>query len=412
MPALKTDVAIYLKRVQDSLRTSPAYTSAEYTIGATTSRVRLIARAPGTAGNNITIAATVPAGTSGLTITTSGTAINIALAVNTGAVVGASNTATLIAAAINAHATAGALVLAVLPGDVGTGSISLAITATHLAGGTGNEGNVLDTCAPYFLRAQDTASVLEVLSDALNTTAALTATGGSATTVVDGAATFVANSQIGNTVVFTGNTTTALTGVHAVVRANSTTTLTFAPGALPAVPVAGDTYSILGTLVSTEISALRNGHGRGDAATGHALSDMRLVTSAFVKLVQQLGGATIAETTLWSGNSTATGSSLSTVKLNTLGGKFRVDEFKGQKLAVTGYTARKIISNDENTVTFGLPFGSVPGAVAVAITVPADSGDASANYTGVAGATAGDNKRLAELLRAATTAVTAFTLPT
>lgn len=57
---------------------------------------------PGTAGNSYTVEVTVPAGTSALTVTKSGTDLTVALAVSSGVPITAENTATQIADSINA----------------------------------------------------------------------------------------------------------------------------------------------------------------------------------------------------------------------------------------------------------------------------------------------------------------------
>lgn len=75
-------------------------------------------------------------------------------------------------------------------------------------------------------------------------TDAFTATGGTATTVVAASGTFSANVHAGYWVRFADNTTTvALQGVERAITGNTTDTLTCA--ALPAVPVAGDTFVII-----------------------------------------------------------------------------------------------------------------------------------------------------------------------
>jgi|694.fasta_scaffold27399_6 hypothetical protein len=412
MPALATDVTLYLKRVRDVLRTGPGYSAAELTLGSGTSAVRILAQDPGVRGNSIQVAVTVPgSGTSGLTVSVSGSVISIALAVNTGVLVPASNTSTLIAAAINASAAASALVLAVVPPGAGTGSLSAAVAATHLSGGRGGEGGV-DTLPLNFLRAQDMASALELLMLALNLPGNLTATGGTATSLSDTGA-YVANTQVGNTVVFTGNVTAALAGRRAVVISNNANTLNFATGALPAAPAVGDTYTIQGTFVDNAINSLLQGRlGFSNAPPANVYGDSRIVADALVRIVQQLGGATISESRLFSGT-TAAGSSSSAIKLNTRGLNLRIDELKNQKLDVTGFGIRKIISNDESTVQIAPPFSSAPGSgVTAVVTVPEDSSDASRNYTFAPGGQARDNRALAEVLRAAQAAVVAFVLPT
>jgi len=410
MPALTTEVQLYLKRVRDTLRTGPAYASAGLILGTTTSRVQLVAQDPGVLGNSINIAVTVPAGTSALAVTVSGRTITIALNVSAGVPQAASNTATLIVAALTASAAALALVQALLPTGSGAGSLSTAV-ALPLSGGAGGGESGVDTLPLNFLRAQDTASVLEVLMEALTLSAAITATGGTAVSVQDTGA-FIANTQIGNTILFTGNTTAALAGRTAVVVSNTANACFFATGAIPATPAAGDTYRVIGTFSNPDILALRGARGKGDAPPGNLYGDSRSVTNAFVRIIQQLVGSPAFESTLWTGNSAAAGSSLSTVVLNTRGGAFRIDEFKNMKLAVSGFTARKVTSNDATSVTFAPPLGSVPGAVATVISYPQDRTTAGLNYTFAPGGSPHDAKYLAELLRAAQVAVTAFVLPT
>lgn len=409
MPALPTDVALYLKRVRDTLRTGPGYSAAELTLGSGTSRVQLLAQDPGVLGNSIRVQVTVPAGTSALTVSVSGNDITIALDVTLGVPNAAANTATLIAAAVNSVASA--LVVAFVPAGAGAGSLSAAVPFTNLLGGRGGENGV-QTLPLNFLRAQDMASVMELLMDALDLPAPLTATGGSAISVDDAGA-FVADTQVGNTVVFTGNVTAALAGKSAVVVSNTANSLFFATGAIPAAPVAGDTYTIVGSMVDGAIRSLLEGRvGSANAPPGNLYGDSRVVADALVRIVQQLGGATIAENVLFSGV-TAAGSSSSVIKLNLRGGSLRIDELKNLKLDVTGFGIRKIVSNNESSVTVAPAFSSAPGSgVAAVVSFPEDSTDASRNYTFAPGGQPRDNKALAEVLRAAIVAVVAFTLPT
>jgi hypothetical protein len=346
-----------------------------------------------------------------LTVSVSGNDITIALDVTAGVPNAAANTATLITAALTASAAASALVLALLPTGSGAGSLSVAVPFRNLAGGRGGENGV-QTLPLNFLRAQDMASVMELLMNALDQPVALTATGGTATSVVDTGA-FAANTQVGNTVIFTGNVTAALAGVSAVVVSNTANACFFRAGALPATPAVGDTYTIRGSMVDGAISALLEGRtGSANAPPGNVFGDSRIVTDALVRIVQQLGGATIAENVLFSGV-TAAGSTTSAVRLNTRGKSLRVDELKNMKVNVTGFGVRKIVSNDEFSVTVAPAYAAAPGAaVAAVVTMPEDSTDASRNYTFAPGGQPRDNKALAEVLRAAQAAVVAFVLPT
>lgn len=412
MPSLSYVASSYIKRVRDSLMTGPGYASAYLALGSGTSAFNVTAREPGAGGNSITVAVTVPGGTSGLAVSATGTAITIALAVNAGVVVGASNTAALIVAAINASSTVSALVEASLVGS-GAGSLSVAAAATALAGGVSGAASQqnVNTLPMNFLRAQDMASVLELLQDALDS-GTLTATGGTATSVQDTGA-YVANSQIGNVVTFTGNTTAALAGVSATVVSNTTGALFFANGALPATPAAGDTYTIRGAIVEAIVSKLRDGRSSGSAPAGNLYGDSRLVTDALVRLTRQLGG-TVSNVTQMSGTC-GSGSTTTNVVLNMLGTRLRPDQFKGKVLSVGGET-RKITGNSDTAVFFDKALTSAPALdAAYTISLQMDSTDADANYQFAAGGQfpgASQNRRLAELIRIAEAAVVAFVVPT
>lgn len=421
MPAIPTDNVIYLKRIRDLLRSGVNYSTASLIVGSTTSRVQLIAQEPGVTGNNISVAFTVPAGTSGLTVSVVGNAITVALAVSGGVVVGGSNTATLIAAAINGSAAASALVLAVLPTGSGAGSISVASTA-NLSGGRGG-ADAIATLPSNFIKAQDVASVLEVLMDSLNSVATLTVVSGTTSSLTDTGA-FVANSQIGNTVTFTGNVTAALAGKTAVVLSNTANILTFTGPVIGSAgtavaSAAGDTYTIRGTMANSAINVLRNGRGRGDAAATSLYADSRITTDVLIRIVQQLGGTLAPEQILFSGVTVGASSAAlvtrrsynTTVRLNTKGSSFRIDAFKNMKFTA-GAQVSKIVSNTENTLTVAGNLTTIADGASISITMPENTADASRNYTATAGGQMRDNRILAELIRAAQAAVTAFTLPT
>lgn len=420
MPAIPTDNVLYLKRIRDFLRSGVNYSTASLLVGSSTSRVQLVAQEPGVLGNNISVVFTVPAGTSGLTVTVSGSVITVALAVSVSVLVPASNTATLIAAAINGSAAAAALVLAVLPPGSGAGSIGAASTS-FLSGGRGG-ADAIATLPANFIKAQDISSVLELLMDSLNSVATLTVTSATTSSLTDTGA-FIANSQIGNTVTFTGNVTAALAGKTAVVLSNTANTLTFTGPVLvndtPTASAAGDTYTIRGSMVNNAISVLRNGKSRGDSSTSHLLADSRIVTDALIRIVQQLGGTLAPEQVIFSG--VTVGSSVSalvtrrsyntTVVLNTKGSSFRIDAFKNLKFT-SGSQVTKVISNTENTLTLAGNLTTITNGSSVSITMAEDSTDASRNYTASAGGQVRDNRMLAELIRAAQAAVAAFVLPT
>ena len=413
MPSLPYVASSYIKRIRDSLSNGPGYASASLALGSGTSAFVITAREAGAAGNNITVQVTVPGGTSGLAVSVSGTAITIALGVSAGVAQAAQNTATLIVAAINASATVSALVEAALVGS-GAGSLSVASGPTALSGGvTGAAANnFVNTLPMNFLRAQDMASILDVLQDALDLPAALTATGGTSTSVQDTGA-YVANTQIGNTVTFGAATTTvALRNVSAVVVSNTANALFFA-SALPATPAAGDTYTITGSLVEPIVAKLRDGRGKGDSPAGNEYGDSRLVTDALVRMARQLGG-TVSDTQVFAG-STGTGSTTTAVVVSTtVPGNLRIDAFKNKRLVISGET-RKIVGNNENTIFFDKPLSSAPaGSTSFTVTDPRDSADATdvGQFTFAPGGQPGNNRRLAELIRICEAAVVAFTLPT
>jgi hypothetical protein len=410
MPALPTVNAMYVKKVRDFLRTGANYVAASLTIGSGTAAVYIEALDPGMAGNNLQVVITVPGGTSGLTVTAAGNLITVALAVSSGTPVGASNTSTLIAAAINASATANVLVRAFVPAGAGAGQIGAAAAAVNLSGGRQGSGVAgIDTNPANGISARALCSVLDVLQDALDLPAALTATGGTARSVQDTGA-FVANTQVGNRVTFGAATTTvALRGVSAVVTSNTANELFFF--SLPATPVAGDTYIITGALVEPIVSKLRDGKGLNDSPTGNRFADSRLAVDALVLLARTLGG-TVSDRVLMTGTTLA-GSTTTRVVPNMLGTRMRPDMFKGMRLIISGQT-RTIVGNDETAVFFDLPLSGAPAAAtAFNIYYPMDSMDAAIQGTTfIAGSQALQNKILAELIRVAEAAVVAFTLPT
>lgn len=290
MPALPTVNALYIKKIRDLLRTGIDYRTAQLMLGTGTSQILIQAQEPGLTANSITVAVTVPSVTAALAVTVVGKAITIALDQTNGVPNGAANTATLINAAINASSAASALVRSFLPEGSGAGSLSVAVAATALAGGSQGSGRATTGTLPLnFLRAQDMSTVLELFQNALSVTGTMTAlTGSSAILVQDDAGTYVPNQQIGNFVKFKANTTTvALRGVTSLITANTNSALTVQT--LPAAVVNGDTYEIVCTIASSDIAALRQGKGLADAPAGNLFGDWRIVENALAKLTQQFG---------------------------------------------------------------------------------------------------------------------------
>lgn len=357
MPLLTQQVSSFVERVKDDLKygqVQPRKASASIGSGS----VVVTADAPGSAGNEYTIEVTAPTGTSGLSVSESDGAITVALAVNSGTPTTAGNTAALIAAAINSEvdfATA-----RVADGD-GSTSITVAETVKSFSGGQdlGVDFNSAPTGAGY-LRAQDFASVLELFQDALSQSESLSVASGTAKTVTCAAATFVADSQVGNTVVFDSDTdTAALQGEEAVVIANTATVLTL-DRELPASPGASDSFTIRGTMAQPFIDELRGASkGLADAPAGSVYGDSRVVFSALQTLVERLGGSQLADRRVsWSGLATKAGSTEDQVKSAE---ELRVDQFKGYHLTVDGET-RRVVSNTEDTLFLSKDLSSAPSA--------------------------------------------------
>lgn len=156
-------------------------------------------------------------------------------------------------------------------------------------------GSSMRAAALNYLRAQDMSTVLELLQEAL-TTAPMTVVSGSTTTIVDGAATFTAGAEVGNTVtMLTGSAGNV--GFSARVTGNTTTTLTFAP-ALPVVTAVGDTYSLSMDVASSAIAALRQGTNRGDSTGGSVYGDNTVAYNGMLNIIEKLGHTSATLTAL------------------------------------------------------------------------------------------------------------------
>lgn len=262
-----------------------------------------------------------------------------------------------------------------------------------------------------YLRAQDMATVLRLLQDALQT-GNLTAVSGSTTTFVDGASTFTAGAQVGNIAVFDAATTTAaLQGVEVEIVANTTTTLTFAE-ALPAAVATGDVLTIRGNFVQSHIDDLDEGKGLAEAPAGSVYGESRTVADALVRLVRQLG-ASVNNRTMMTTTALA-GASDTELALDMKGTSPRIDQFKGLMLDYDGGTdIRKVISNtDAGVLTVAPAVGTNPsGGEAVVLYVAEDDSSTDRQRLVHPGAHQ-DNAVLADLIDQAQAAVVAFTLPT
>jgi hypothetical protein len=279
---------------------------------------------------------------------------------------------------------------------------------------TGSDlGSNMRGAAKNYLRAQDMAQVLELLQTYGFNTGTLAATGGTVRTVVD-TAIFVAGSQVGNTVVFSGNVTTELTGITRLIDSNSTTTLTIYGDDLPAAPVATDTYTIVGTMFTEAIAALRQGKGVADSPPGNVYGSHVTAVGALLKGIYALGGTPFESNIGRSGLQTTAGSTTTVINLTTFGVPFTIDQLRGYRVTISGESSI-VLKNDESSVTLRAPLSTAPSAAtAVAITVPVnDFGSTSApNILVHPGRQPGENILLSSRINQLQGLIVALTLPT
>lgn len=261
-----------------------------------------------------------------------------------------------------------------------------------------------------YLRAQDMASVLRLLQDALQT-GNLTAVSGSTTTFVDGASTFVAGSQVGNIAVFDSATpTTALQGLEVEIVANDTTTLTFA-SPLPAAVATGDIITIRGNLVQKAIDDLVEGKGLADSPAGSVYGEARLVADALTRLIAQLGG-TVPQRTILSTTALA-GTSKSELALDLKGSSLAIDALKHMWLSYDGTDVVSITaSTAAGVVTVAPEVTNAPSGGETAVVYVTDMDSSPSRYNRVHPGSHQDNAILADLIGVAEATVAAFVLPT
>lgn len=174
---------------------------------------------------------------------------------------------------------------------------------------TGSELNVppnsvgsgtIHAAAQNYLRAQDAATILELLSSLVATGELTAAADGTTTTVVEDVGTFIPGKWVGATLTFEADTTTAaLQSVSRTVIANDDATLTLGE-ALPAASATGDTFKLYAAPVADEISAIRQGQSGYDAPRGSVYGDYRHVIAAYQKFIEQLSLATAVGTLTFS----------------------------------------------------------------------------------------------------------------
>lgn len=289
-------------------------------------------------------------------------------------------------------------------------AIKGALTTGTDTGTPGAYAGDVHAAAQNYLRAQDMATVLDLLQQAMNATTPLTVVSGSTTTIVDGASTFVAGEQVGNEVTIVTATET-IVGETATVVANDTTTLTLSP-AFSATTTAGDTYTIEAKFLDTEIATLREGGGIADA-TVNPYGAHRDAINGLVRFAEQLA-STFAERNIGASGLTAlAGSDDTTILLS--GGAYRIDELRGYRVVVTARGEGIVVSNNENSVTLRGPMAAAAQAAdAVAITVPLNDfgGTSAPKIRTHPGAQPGENAALADLIDQLQALVEAATVPT
>jgi hypothetical protein len=289
-------------------------------------------------------------------------------------------------------------------------AIKTALTVGTDTGDPGAFAGDVHAAAQNYLRAQDMATALELLTAALSQPAALTVDSGSTTTIVDAQATFVAGAQVGNTVTM-GTSSEAIEGETAVVVTNTTTTLVFSP-AFSATTTIADEYTIAGTMLDAEIATLRDGKGIADATPGNPYGARRDAIAGLMLGIERLGG-TVAERTVSADGLTALDGSTDTVVLLS-GGPYRIDQFKGYRVAVDTAGEGFVVSSNETSVTLRGPMAaSAAAADAVTITVPTNDfgGTSAPKIRTHPGAQPGENAVLADLIDQLQTLVEGSTIP-
>lgn len=284
-------------------------------------------------------------------------------------------------------------------------------TGTDTGGGDRTAGSPpLDThaAAQNYLRASDMATALELLQEALSAPL-VTATGGSTTTVVDSGTPFVAGEQVGN-VVTVLTATESIVGETAVVTGNTTSTLTVSP-AFTATITNLDTISITAAFLDTEIANLRKGGVRA-ASTVEPYGSQRDAINGLMRAVEQLGG-TLAERNIGAAGLTALAGSDDTLVVLS-GGPYRIDQFKGMRVAVNTAGEGIAVSSNENSVTLRGPMAAAAVASdAVTITVPINDfgGTSAPKIVTHPGSQPGENRVLADFIDQLQTLVEAATVP-
>lgn len=276
-------------------------------------------------------------------------------------------------------------------------------------------GSNVRGAAQNYLRAQDMATVLDLLQDGLDQDSSLTATDGTTTTVVDGAGTFVEDQQIGNYVIFEGNITSEIAGEERRITDNDETTLFWDRGdPLPASVQADDNYTIRGGIFDEAVSHLREGKDAADA-TVNVYGNVPVPMDALSRGIQQISGSPVNYREVWDGD-TGNDSTDTEVQLDLQGGSLVPDQLRGYRINITGFEYRTIVRNTaEGLCTLNTPLSSAPSSgTSVRVTAADDNvgGTSAPKIRTHPGAQPGENAQLADLIQQLEDAVVDYTLPT
>lgn len=271
---------------------------------------------------------------------------------------------------------------------------------------TGSDlGSNLRGAAKNFLRAQDMATVLDLLSEALTSATEIAVVSGTTTAIT--ITSMVANLYPGATITFAEDTTTAgLQGVTRTVASNSATVFTLT-SALPEAPVEGDTFVLSGSTVLTPyVEILRSNKNRGDAPVANMYGDNRTLADVFEKMKTISGTAGVFPIVSRPGALTAAGSTTTAVKVRE---ELKIDSMQKMELVIAGQT-RTIVSNDDFTLYLNAPITAPASGVAYTIQRNTNQVNQNRKHTVHPGGHP-DNRTLAYSITLLVTQITAIALP-
>lgn len=270
---------------------------------------------------------------------------------------------------------------------------------------TGSDlGSNLRGAAKNFLRAQDMATVLDLLDDAITQTANIVVVSGTTTTIT--IAGLQANLYTGATVTFADDTlTTALRGLTRTVKSNTGTVITLTE-ALPEAPAEADEFTMTGSVLSPYVAILRDNKNRGDAPLANMYGNSRTLADVFEKMKTISGTAGVFPIVSRPGALTAAGSTTTAVKVRE---ELKIDSMQKMELVIAGQT-RTIVSNDDFTLYLNAPITAPASGVAYTIQRNTNQVNQNRKHTVHPGGHP-DNRTLAYSITLLVTQITAIALP-